>query len=95
MQQYLPFITQIIAIAGLVFSVWKYIDLKKTEEKRLNYENFNKILAKLEPKIIGEFHLLESTAYISSVYKLLDFPEYKYISIPILKFKKRNSFCTR
>lgn len=33
MCEYLPYITAIITIGGFVFSVWKYIDLKKTEKK--------------------------------------------------------------
>lgn len=89
MKEYLPYITTIIAILGFVFSVYKYIDLKNREEKRLNYENFSKILENLSGNILPDNNVfLESSFYIGNVYKLLEFPEYKYISLPILYLKR-------
>lgn len=87
--RYLPYITAIIAILGFVFSVYKYIDLKNREEKRLNYENYSKILENLKGQIVSNDNVfLESSFYIGNVYKLLEFPEYKHISLPILNLKR-------
>lgn len=90
MENFLPYITAIIAICGFVFSVWKYIDLKNREEKRLNYENYSKVIENLKGEIIPntENVFLEGSFYVANVYKLLEFPEYKYISIPLLNLKK-------
>ena len=44
MREYLPYITTIIAVFGFVFSVYKYIDLKNREERRLDYQNLNNLI---------------------------------------------------
>ncbi len=90
MEKFLPYITAIIAIFGFIFSVWKYIDLKNREEKRLNYENYSKIIENLKPEFIPNTQdvFLEGSFYVANVYKLLEFSEYKYISIPLLNLKK-------
>ncbi len=90
MEKFLPYVTAIIAILGFVFSVWKYIDLKNREEKRLNYENYSKIIQNLKGELNHntEMVFLEGSFYVANVYKLLEFPEYKYISIPLLNLKK-------
>ena len=89
MEKTLPYITSLIAILGFIFSVWKYIDLKNREEKRLNYENYSKIIRNLKGELLeNDFVFLEGSFYLANVYKLLEFPEYKYISIPLLKLKQ-------
>lgn len=90
MKEYLPYITTIIAVLGFVFSVYKYIDLKNREEKRLNYENYSKIIENLkgETNPNKDTVFLEGSFYVANVYKLLEFPEYKYISLPILYLKR-------
>lgn len=89
MQYYLPYITSIIAICGFVFSVWKYIDFKNREEKRLNYENFNKVLSDLSGKMLDNGEVkVEINFLIGNLYKLLEFEQYKNISLPVLEYMK-------
>lgn len=55
----------------------------------MNYENFSKILENLSGTILSDDSVfLESSFYIGNVYKLIEFPEYKYISLPILYLKR-------
>jgi len=89
MCEYLPYITAIIAISGFVFSVWKYIDLKNREAKRLEYENFNKILSDLSGKMLNNGDIkLEISFFIGNIYQLLEFEQYKNISLPVLEYIK-------
>lgn len=88
MEKILSYLTSLIAILGFVFSVWKYIDLKNREEKRLNYENYSKIVENLKGELLqDDYVFLEGSFYVANVYKLLEFPEYSYISIPLLELK--------
>lgn len=89
MYKYLPYITFIIAVAGFTFSVWKYIELKNREEKRLEYENFNKILTDLSGKMLPNGDIkLEMSFFIGNIYQLLTFKQYKNISLPVLEYIK-------
>lgn len=89
MYKYLPYITTIIAICGFVFSVCKYIDLKNKEEKRLDYENFSKILSDLSGKMLPNGDIkLEMGFFIANIYQLLKFKHYKNISLPVLEYIK-------
>jgi hypothetical protein len=89
MLQYLPYITAIIAIGGFVFSVWKYIDLKNREEKRLDYENFNKILSNLSGEILANGEIKTEIGFvIANIYQLLNFIKYKDVSLPVLEYHK-------
>lgn len=89
MEKLLHHITAIIAICGFVFSVWKYIDLKEREEKRLLYENYSKLLDSLSGKILDNGRItIEISFLIGCIYKLLEFPQYKKISLPVLIYMK-------
>ena len=89
MYTYLPYITAIIAIGGFTFSVWKYIDLKNSEEKRLNYENFSKILTNLSGKMLDNGDVKIDIGFlIGNLYQLLAFEQYKNIFLPVLEYMK-------
>ena len=89
MKEYLPYITTIIAILGFVFSVYKYIDLKNREERRLTYENFDKTLSSLSGTILSNGDIkIEISFLIGNIYKLTEYPQYKNISLPVLNYMK-------
>ncbi len=89
MYKFLPYITAIIAIGGFLFSVWKYIELKKIEENRLNYENFNKVLSNLSGKMLDNGSVKIDIGFlIGNLYQLLNFEQYKNVSLPVLEYMK-------
>ncbi|OGI03381.1 MAG: hypothetical protein A2Y25_08630 [Candidatus Melainabacteria bacterium GWF2_37_15] len=89
MEKYLPYITTLIAIGGFVFSVFKFVDLKQREEKRLNYENLNKLISNISGKIYntGKVEVIISEQ-IASIYQLLEFKKYSSIILPFLNYIK-------
>lgn len=94
MQEYLPYITAIIAISGFVFSVWKYIDLKNREECRLDYENINALINYISGAIMYNRDTGRSSVmpakYISNIYQLSLFKNQSFIILPFLGYIKLN-----
>lgn len=80
MEKFLPYITAIIAIFGFVFSVWKYIDLKNREEVRLNFEQFIRLIDRLQDGNLPA-HQLATTIYL-----LKHFKNYKNAILPLLDY---------
>ena len=97
MEKYLPYITDIIktlvtvngVIFGLWISIWKYLDTKNREEKRLSYENFMEItdrLAELAASKVIPILKLKLT-----IYQLQYLKEYSQTIIPILNHMKEDT----
>lgn len=93
MEKYLPYLTTIITVlatvGGGVFSFVKWIAMKNTEEKRLRYENLNKILENLSGKILDNGQIVANPGFvIGNIYKLIEFKEYSHIILPVLNYNK-------
>ena len=89
MYKFLPYITSIIAILSFLVCTLRYLSLKKLEEKRLIDEDFNQILDNLSGRILDNGMIrIEITSLIGNIYKLLEFPQYKNISMPVLRYMR-------
>ena len=91
MKEYLPYITTIIAILGFVFSVYKYIDLKNREERRLDYQNLNNLINYVSG---DEKMTVLNSKYIANIYQLSLFKEQSFIIVPFLTYLKEDPFRT-
>lgn len=89
MHKFLPYITSIIIILSFLACTLKYLALKKLEEKRLIDEDFNKVLDNLSGRILDNGMIrIEITSLIGNIYKLLEFPQHKRISLSVLKYMR-------
>jgi len=96
MVKYLPYITAIIAIGGFVFSVWKYIDLKNREEKRLEFENLNNLINYIsgDARFDNNKSSVMTSKYIANIYQLSLFKNQSFIIIPFLDYLKEYPLIT-
>lgn len=89
MYKFLPYITSIIITLSVLICSLKYLSLKKLEEKRLIDEDFNQVLENLSGRILDNGMIrVEITSLIGNIYKLLEFPQHKKISLSVLKYMR-------
>ena len=71
----------IISFLGVVIPLFRYLNAKKKEQKRINFENFHEKMIRKISNIQGDAGLDEQIAVI---YDLRRFPEYYSVSKRIL-----------
>lgn len=77
-------LTTLGSVAAFLFGVWKYLDTKKLEEKNKRFEQFRQVFIWFAGRTeSGE--LLTAVQQAVATYQLSEFPEYREISLPIIK----------
>lgn len=85
MEGALKYISILGAIVAFVFSVIRYIDVRRREEQTRRFEQFHKIFEWVAGRT-ATGHELVDTQQALAVYELSEFPEYRHIIIPILEY---------
>ena len=81
---WLPWLTAIVSILTIGFGVWQYIDTKRREERRLRFEQFRQVMAWVAGLEGGQ--RLQVAQQIAAIYQLTEFPEYRGMYEPTLKY---------
>lgn len=74
----------VFSVAALAFSAYRYVSMRKDELKNQRYERYHLLLRNISKghDIEGPFKLVSQRAFI---YELRHFPEYKTLTIRLLK----------
>jgi hypothetical protein len=64
--------------------VWQYIDTKRREERRLRFEQFRQVMTWVAGLEGGQ--RLQVAQQIAAIYQLTEFPEYREMYEPTLRY---------
>lgn len=84
MSDLLPYGTAIGSVVAFLFAAWQYIDTRRQENRNQRFEQFHRVFE----WVIGrttEGEPLVDTQQALAIYELGEFPEYREISLPIIK----------
>jgi hypothetical protein len=81
----LQFLTYIGGVVAFLVSTLKYIDTRKFESKTKRFEQFRLVCAWLAGRTEGGAVLVDVHQAIAA-YQLAEFPEYKWISLPMIDY---------
>jgi len=85
MIEYLPYLTTLGSVVAFVFTVLKYLDSKKQQEKNERFKQFHKVFELVAGRTpSGE--LLVDTQQAMAIYQLAEFKEYSYMILPIINY---------
>jgi len=85
MIEYLPYLTTLGSIVAFVFTVLKYIDSKKQQEKNERFKQFLKIFELVAGRTANGQPLVD-TQQAMAIYQLSEFKEYSYMTLPIINY---------
>ena len=85
MIEYLPYLTTIGSVIAFVFTVLKYLDSKKQQEKNARFKQFHKIFEWVSGRT-AEGQPLVDTQQAIAIYQLSEFKEYSYMTLPIINY---------
>ena len=85
MKEYLPYLTALGSIIAFLVATFKYIYTQKLAEKNKRFEQFHKVFELVAGRTADGKHLVD-TQQAMAVYQLSEFPEYSYMSIPIIEY---------
>jgi hypothetical protein len=85
MKEYLLYLTPIGTLFAFIFTVIKYFHTQKLSEKNRRFENYQKVFILVTGRT-NEGIILPDTSQAMGIYQLSEFPEYAYMSIPIIEY---------
>ena len=85
MEEYLQYVTPLLGIFVFIFVVFKYFHAQNLSEKNRRFENYQKIFTLVAGRT-NEGTLLTDVHQAMGIYQLSEFPEYAYMSIPIIEY---------
>ncbi len=81
----LQFLSVVGSIAAFLFSALKYIDTRKFESKTKRFEQYRLVCGWLAGRTESGIVLVDIHQAIAA-YQLAEFPEYKWISLPMVDY---------
>lgn len=85
----------ITVIGGIVtysFPVYKYVNTKKIEVKNKRFDQFHRVFDWVTGRPAdGDGRVLTDVHQAMAIYELSEFPEYKYLILPIIDFYLKKS----
>jgi hypothetical protein len=78
-------IASIVTVAAVLFGAWRYIDTKRAEEQNERFEQFRMVTSWLTGTTEMGQRLTQVHQAIA-VSQLREFPEYAFISLPIIEY---------
>ncbi len=85
MKDYLPYLTVIGSVIAFLFAVFKYLRDQRLSEQNKRFEQFHKVFEWVAGRT-AEGKPLMDTQQAMAVYQLSEFPEYAYMSLPIIQY---------
>lgn len=85
MNEYLPYLTIIGSVIAFLFAAFKYINTQKLAEKNKRFEQFHRVFEWVAGRTVDGKPLVD-TQQAMAVYQLSEFPEYGYMSMPIIEY---------
>jgi hypothetical protein len=85
MKEYLPYLTVIGSVIAFLFAVFKYLHDQRVSEQNKRFDQFHKIFEWVAGRTV-EGKSLVNTQQAMAVYQLSEFPEYAYMSLPIINY---------
>ena len=85
MKDYLPYLTIIGSVIAFLFAVFKYLRDQRVSEQNRRFEQFHRIFEWVAGRT-ADGKLLVDTQQAMAVYQLSEFPEYAYMSLPIINY---------
>ena len=80
----LPYITILGSAIAFLFGVIKYIDTRKMEAKNKRFEQFRQVFIWFSGRD-EQGKILPAVQQAIATYQLTEFPEYKSMSLPVIK----------
>jgi hypothetical protein len=84
-KDYLPYLTVIGSVIAYLFTVFKYLRDQRLSEQNKRFEQFHKVFGLVAGRT-ADGKLLVDTQQAMAVYQLSEFPEYAYMSRPIIQY---------
>lgn len=84
------FLSVIIPLFVIAFSAWEYTESRKSETKQNTFENYHLIVERFTGGDKGSVFVI-----VANIFELRNYPEYKEVSLKILKDMKLNWSTTR
>lgn len=85
MEQWLPYGTALGSVGAFAFAAWRYIDTRRHEIRNQRFEQFHRVFAWVAGRA-AEGTTLVDTQQALAVYELAEFPEYRNMSLPIIRY---------
>lgn len=76
--------TTMVGLLGFFFSAWKYFDTRKFEAKNVRFSQFRQTFIWFAGRT-EEGQLLTAVQQAIATYQLMEFPEFKAMSLPIIE----------
>lgn len=84
------FLGVVIPLCVIAFSAWEYTETRKFETKQHKFENYHLIVERFAGGEKGSVFVI-----VANIFELRNYPEYKDVSLKILKDMKLNWATTR
>jgi len=84
-KEIIAFLAIIGGCISFIVGMYKWIDIRRREEKHRRFEQFHKIFEWVAGRTANGNDLV-NTQQAMAVYELSEFPEYKHLSLPILDY---------
>lgn len=84
-KEYLPYLTAIGSVIAFLFAVFKYLRDQRISEQNKRFDQFHKIFEWVAGRTADGKPLVD-TQQAMAVYQLSEFPEYAYMSLPIINY---------
>jgi len=85
MKEYLPYLTVIVTAGSFLFAVFKYLHGQKESRKNKRFDQFRQVFEWVAGTSSNGIRL-QDTQQAMAVYQLSEFPEYSYMSLPIINY---------
>lgn len=85
MNEWLIYASTVGSAIAFLIGLFQWLDVRKREEKRLRYEQFQRAFERLAGRT-AHGQILVNTQQALSAYELSRFPEYSDLSLPIIRY---------
>jgi hypothetical protein len=85
MKEYLPYLTVFGSVVAFLFTAFKYFNTQRLVEENKRFEQFHKVFEWVAGRTSDGKSLVDIQQAMA-VYQLSEFPEYGYMSIPIIDY---------
>ena len=72
-----------VTLGTLAFSAWRYVDIRRAEQRQQRFVNYHKLVSALVSP--NEAGVIKLDSQIAIIYELRFYPEYKGVTVRILK----------
>lgn len=77
-------ITTIVGLMGFFFGAWRYLDTRKFEAKNVRFSQFRQTFIWFSGRT-EDGQLLTAVQQAVAAYQLMEFPEFRAMSLPIIE----------